>query len=85
MTKGKFVLDDSADSQIAAGSILLIFGILMLAMSTYKTYRFCVKYTCRGYLQRRKMMKYLASNQMDPDDLVEIGGSRGAQAATKFN
>lgn len=50
MTKGKFLLDDSADSQIAAGSILLIFGILMLAMSAYKTYRFCVKYTCRGYL-----------------------------------
>lgn len=91
MTKGKFVLDDSADSQIAAGSILLLFGLLMLAMSAYKTYRFCVKYTCRGYLQRRRMMKYLASDQLDPDELAVIGDGRngskgGAQRpAAKFN
>lgn len=84
-TKGKFVLDDSADSQIAAGSILLLFGILMLAMSAYKTYRFCIKYTCRGYLQRRKMAKYLASNQMDPDDLAEVGEPRGARAAAQLD
>lgn len=57
----------------------------MLAMSAYKTYRFCIKYTCRGYLQRKKMRKYLASNQMDPDDIVEIGNNRGTRAAAKYN
>lgn len=75
MTKGKFMLDDSAQSQIAAGTILLVFAVLMLAMSAYKTYRFCIKYTCRSYLARRRMMKYLQSNQLDPDDVVEIGDS----------
>ena len=49
MTRGRFILDNSASGQIAAGSVLLIFGILMLMMSAYKTYRFCVKYTCREY------------------------------------
>ena len=55
MTRGRFVLDNSASGQIAAGSVLLIFGILMLLMSAYKTYRFCVKYTCREYFQQRRM------------------------------
>lgn len=74
MTKGKFVLDNSASGQIAAGSVLLIFGILMLMMSAYKTYRFCVKYTCREFLQRRKMNKYKDNqNRMAGGDVDYIG------------
>lgn len=88
MTKGRFILDDNANSQIAAGSILLVFGILMLSMSAYKTYRFCIKYTCRDYVRRRKMRKYLESNQLDPDEAhAEIVQRRvgAGSRATKFN
>jgi len=84
MTKGKFVLDDSAQSQIAAGSILLVFAILMLTMAAYKTYRFCIKYTCRTYLARRRMMKYLQSNQLDPDDVAEIGDGMDGPGSVKY-
>lgn len=73
MTKGKFVLDNSASGQIAAGSVLLIFGILMLLMSAYKTYRFCIKYTCRDYLARRKMNKYNDNKRKMGSDVDFIG------------
>jgi len=53
-TRGLFILDESPSGQIAAGVLLLIFGIAMLLMSAYKTYRFCIKYTCRDYLRKRR-------------------------------
>ena len=58
ITGGSFVLDQSASALITTGSILMVFSICMLAMSGYKTYRFCIKYTLRNYLRERKMRKY---------------------------
>ena len=44
-----------ASTMVTLALILLIFGILMLLMASYKTYRFCIKYTCREYFQQRRM------------------------------
>lgn len=54
LTHGTFRLDESPGGQIAAGAILLVFGIAMFGMSCYKSYRFCIKYTLKGYLARKR-------------------------------
>ena len=44
----------------------------MLMMSLYKTYRFCIKYTLRDYLQQRRRRKYLQqSHESDEMDIKE--------------
>jgi len=62
LTHGTFRLDESPGGQIAAGTILLIFGIAMFAMSFYKSYRFCVKYTFKDYLARKRQQRYMVNN-----------------------
>ena len=79
-TRGRFVLDESPGGQIAAGIILLLFAIAMLGMSAFKSYRFCIKYTCRDYLRRRRMKKYLASAREDSDETEFRRNYRGDQA-----
>ena len=61
MTGGTYSLDLSPGSQIAAGLILLVFAVAMLAMSLYKTYRFCIKYTLKDYLTERRRRRYYES------------------------
>ena len=58
-TGGSFMLDQSPAGQITAGIILMFFGGIMLALSMYKTYRFCVKYTFREYFRKKRLRQYL--------------------------
>lgn len=58
MTKGFYELDNSAAGQIAAGVILLLFGVAMLMMSAYKTYRFCIKYTFPNWKRDKRAARY---------------------------
>lgn len=58
-TGGRFILDVSAHQMKAAGSVLIFFAICMLCMSGYKTYRFCIKYTCREWLEDQRRLRYL--------------------------
>jgi hypothetical protein len=37
----------------------------------YKTYRFCVKYTLRDYLRKRKEKRYLSQNNDDELEFVD--------------
>lgn len=53
------MLDQSPAGQITAGIILMFFGGIMLALSMYKTYRFCVKYTFREYFRKKRLRQYL--------------------------
>jgi hypothetical protein len=69
-TDGNFVLDASPGGQIAAGVILLIFSIIMMLMSMYKTYRFCVKYTFKDYLRKKKEKRYLSQANEDELEFV---------------
>jgi hypothetical protein len=49
LTRKFFELDPPAGGQIAAGSLLLLFATCMLGMASYKTYRFCIKYTLKDW------------------------------------
>ena len=73
-TEGNFVLDASPGGQIAAGVILLMFAIIMILMSMYKTYRFCVKYTFKDYLRKKKEKKYLS--QANDEELEFVNNKR---------
>ena len=56
------MLDESPGGAIAAGVILLIFAICMFGMSLYKTYRFCIKYTLKDHMRKKRQRRYLANN-----------------------
>lgn len=59
MTRLTYTLDQQPGALIFAGVILLFFAVIMLAMSVYKSYRFCIKYTFRNYLRDRRQKRYL--------------------------
>ena len=53
-TNGRYQMDESATQLKSAGAILILFAVAMFGCSVYKTYRFCVKYTCRDCIEERR-------------------------------
>ena len=51
-TKNLYALDEDAVQSESAGLILLIFGIIMMIISMYKTYRYCLKYIFKDYYRK---------------------------------
>lgn len=51
---------------------MIVFAVAMLALSGWKSYRFCIKYTCRDYLRRKRMQRYLAAEARQDSEETEF-------------
>ena len=76
LTLGLMELDEEPKRQVVAGLVLLITAVPMLIISIYKTYRFCIKYTLREYLQDRRAAKYELEHADEIEYVDENGNVR---------